>query len=117
MALQEMFETLAGRLGSSATVRNVYGEPIPVGDRTIIPVAKVGFGFGGGAAPARAGEEQEPHAREGGGGGGAGAKPVGVIEVTPQGTRFIETGSSRKLITIAAVSFAAGILVSWISRR
>lgn len=115
MPLQEMFEALAARLGSSITARNVYGEPITIGEKTIIPVAKVGFGFGGGAAPARAGEE--PHAREGGGGGGAGAKPIGVLEVTPQGTRFIETGSSRRLIAVAAASFMAGVVASRISRR
>ena len=41
-------ETLATRLGQTATVKNVYGEPIIAGDKTIIPVALVMYGFGGG---------------------------------------------------------------------
>ncbi|HVZ19922.1 MAG TPA: hypothetical protein VG871_02605 [Vicinamibacterales bacterium] len=48
------------------TARRVFGDPIAVGDTTIIPVAKV-RGGGGGAV--------------GGGGFGVDAKPVGVFAV------------------------------------
>ena len=41
-------ENLATRLGQTATVKNVYGEPIVAGDKTIIPVAQIMYGFGGG---------------------------------------------------------------------
>jgi len=41
-------ETLAQRLGQTATVKNVYGEPVAAGDKTIIPVAQIIYGFGGG---------------------------------------------------------------------
>jgi uncharacterized spore protein YtfJ len=35
-------------LGSSATVKAVFGEPVHAAGRTVIPVAKVAYGFGGG---------------------------------------------------------------------
>ena len=41
-------ENLAQRLGQTATVKNVYGDPVVAGDKTIIPVAQIIYGFGGG---------------------------------------------------------------------
>ena len=44
-----MFDKLIDRIGdvqSKATVRTVFGDPMEVHGRTIIPVAKVRFGFG-----------------------------------------------------------------------
>lgn len=38
-------ENIATRLGQSATVKNVYGEPVVAGDKTIIPVAQVALGL------------------------------------------------------------------------
>ena len=72
-----------------------YGEPVTVGERTVIPVGKVrargGMGFG--ASP---GSEGEGPAGAGGsapgtGGGGAGllnASPLGYIEITDDGSSF-----------------------------
>ena len=44
-----MFDRLIDRIGDvqgKATVRTVFGDPMQVHGRTIIPVAKVRFGFG-----------------------------------------------------------------------
>ena len=48
MAGDEMLEKLGESLGSKATVKSVFGEPIQAAGKTIIPVAKVFYGFGGG---------------------------------------------------------------------
>jgi uncharacterized spore protein YtfJ len=84
MNLHQLFESLAGRVSASASVRNVYGEPIVAGNRTVIPVAQVRYGFGGGGGRKK-GDDDEG----GGGGGGVSAKPSGALEITPAGTRFI----------------------------
>jgi uncharacterized spore protein YtfJ len=34
-------ENLAARLGASSNYKNVYGEPVIAGDKTIIPVQKL----------------------------------------------------------------------------
>ena len=49
MNIQQFLETLAERVSASASVNSVYGEPVVVGNRTVIPLAsfKYGFGFGG----------------------------------------------------------------------
>ena len=49
MNILEGFQSILDRLGNSASVKNVYGEPIVAEGKTIIPVAKVGYGFGGGS--------------------------------------------------------------------
>ena len=40
-------ENLATRLAQIAMVKNVYGEPIVSGDKSIIPVEQIFYGFGG----------------------------------------------------------------------
>src|SRR5437867_10276811 len=84
---------LAERVSGSASVDVVYGESRQVGDKTVIPVAKVeyffGAGAGGGVGPAN---DNGAKMGRGGGGGGAGVvrvRPIGVLEVTTDGTRMV----------------------------
>ena len=91
-------ENLATRLGQSATVKNVYGEPIVAGDKTIIPVAQIMYGFGGGydygkkpkkfSMQENVSEEdaEKKNIGEGlGGGGGIVARPKGVYQISKCG--------------------------------
>ena len=48
MSVPEILKTIADGFQSSATVKNVYGEPISKGDTTVIPVARLSYAFGGG---------------------------------------------------------------------
>ena len=73
MELKPVFQEIAEQLKSSASVKNVYGEPILAGGKVIVPVAKIAYGFGGGTGKKENGQEGE------GGGGGVAAKPVGVV--------------------------------------
>jgi uncharacterized spore protein YtfJ len=110
VTLPTLFRDVIERLVSGVGVRTVYGEPIQAGDRTIVPVARVGFGFGGGGGShPRPGEDGD----EGGGGGGGGStRPVGVVEITPAGTRFVPIHDRRAL----AGAFAVGVLVGLLLR-
>ncbi|AZQ38839.1 sporulation protein [Streptomyces cyaneochromogenes] len=71
-------ERLADKLGGSASVTAVYGEPVTSDGITVIPVAKIAYGFGGGAG--RSVEGGKVGDGEGGG-GGVEAKPLGYIEI------------------------------------
>ncbi len=103
--VQPMLKSMADRLAESAHVKRVYGDPVTVGERTVIPVARVRYGFGGGAGrKSGAGDEG------GGGGGGVVAAPVGVVEITPQGTRFIAIPDWRRIAAIAALGVVLGML-------
>lgn len=104
MTHSEILQLLADRLGASATVKNVFGEPITAAGKTIVPVASVAYGFGGGSGA----REEKEHG--GGGGGGVRATPTGVVEITERCTRFIPTDVNRKLAFAALAGFALGIV-------
>jgi uncharacterized spore protein YtfJ len=109
MNVHELLQTMSDSLAASASVKNVYGEPVTVGARTVIPMAQVRYGFGGGG-----GKKNESDG--GGGGGGMIAKPTGVLEITPEGTRFIAFEDTRKVITAVATGLALGALIVTLTR-
>lgn len=97
-------------LGEHASVQSVYGDPIEVGDKMIVPVARVGYGFGGGFG--RGDDAGESGSGEGGGGGGGvSAKPVGVVEVDRDETRFVSFGDRRRAGLAVLVGFVLGLLL------
>lgn len=96
MQLEDIFQAIED-MREKASVNAVYGEPVTVGAKTIIPVAdiKYGFGLGYGEGAAEGGEQEEPPpsgrggpppgGRGGGAGGGVAARPVAVLEITDEG--------------------------------
>ena len=80
MDFQELFRSLVNQAGA----KTVYADPISSEGRTIVPVARVRCGFGGGS-----GKKARQDGEGGGGGGGFVSKPVGFIEISAQGTRFV----------------------------
>jgi len=111
MSIKDFFDSLSERLHGGASVKAVYGEPIETQGKTIIPVAKVMYGFGAGYGEQKE-DKKEGSDREGGGAGaGVRAKPVGVIEVTEEGTRFIPCCDGRKYAALLALGFLAGFLI------
>lgn len=111
MSLREFIEPLAERLGDSATVKTVYGEPVEARGKTIIPVARVAYGLGGGSEVKKGEEENE---EEAGGGGGVRVNPIGVLEVTNERTRFIRIGLGPKIAAAVLTGVIAGY---WIRKR
>lgn len=112
MSIEQFFKSVIDHLHSSASVKTIYGEPIVVDGRTVIPVARVSYGFGGGEGTKKkgTGEEQEAERTGEGVGGGVRATPVGVVEITQKDTRLIPFGDKRKL----AVALIAGLFLGFI---
>jgi uncharacterized spore protein YtfJ len=108
MDIVELLRGLAERLGTSASVKTVYGEPVTSGDRTIIPMAKVRYGFGGGGGR----DHKEGGASGAGGGGGVAVQPFGLVEITPAGTRIVRFHQLEKLAAAAVAGFLLGVLIS-----
>ncbi len=102
--VQGLLDVVA-ELKEKADVNAIFGEPVTVGERTIIPVAKVGYGFGVGfgydsSPDDDEGEGESEAAGESGGGGSSGgvqARPFAVIEVTPDGMRVESIVDEQKL--------------------
>jgi uncharacterized spore protein YtfJ len=112
MSIQQLLENLAERVSASASVKNVYGDPVVVGNRTVIPAAQVRYGFGaGGGRPKRDGAEAG-----GGGGGKVMAHPCGALEISTDGTRFIEFGDQRRTGIALALGFVLGAAVVALTR-
>jgi hypothetical protein len=92
--------------------RLCFGRPVQLKNRTVIPVASVrtagGWGFG-----------NDEHGQRGGGGGGAlDARPVGFIEISPEGTRFERIDDGRAALrAIAAGSLALLVAGRLLTRR
>jgi len=121
MSATDMLEKIGDKLGSTATVKAVYGDPIHAEGKTVVPVAKVAYGFGAGFGSghgrhAAGGDSSEgKHGEGGGGGGGVRAFPAGALEITADETRFVPFTDLRPL----AVAFAAGLILGGLllSRR
>ncbi|PKK84225.1 MAG: sporulation protein [candidate division Zixibacteria bacterium HGW-Zixibacteria-1] len=68
--VSEILKDIVGELKDIANSQTVVGDPITVGDKTVIPVVKISVGFGAGG-----GQGETPDKGGGfGGGGGGGAK-------------------------------------------
>lgn len=109
-------------MAQSASVKNVFGEPVQAGDKTIIPVAQVAYGVGGGhgqgkkkmnnqkmyAEPGELNDNDKVVGEGGGVGGGIHAKPKGVYEITPTSARFIPASNTKQLLMVAGIAFMVG---------
>lgn len=110
MSLKDFFGTIVDRLKDSAQVGTVFGEPMRLEDRTIVPVAKAAFGFGSGRLLQT--DEASPNSTADQGAraaGGTATTPMGVLEITSQGTRFVPIPDNNPAKVVAA--FAAGLIL------
>jgi uncharacterized spore protein YtfJ len=105
--IDELFVRLE-ELQASASVDAVFGQPVTVGDKVIIPIARVTYGFGVGFGEATGPEAEESDGGAGGGeGGGMGVRPLGVVEITPEHT------SVEPIVNEQAVTLAGMLLGAW----
>ena len=83
MNVVDLLRSLGDHLAGSATVNDVFGQPVSAGERTVIPIARISYSFGGGG-----GSRADQSAGDGGGGGGGiSARPCGALEISPDGAR------------------------------
>ena len=113
--MTDVFDTIESAtktLRERLSVTTTYGEPVSRNGVTVIPVSKVSFGFGGGGGsgvdPASDGDEAAVKTGTGSGGamgGGGVVEPLGYIEITDAGTRWVplEPPRAEVLLRILAV--------------
>ena len=103
----ELIEQIGEKVGRSAQVSTIFGEPVERQGVTVIPVAKARFGFGGGGGQ---GSRDEGSGGGGGGGGGAGyVSPVGYIEVREHGAEFKRITTRADLLALAVAGSLAAL--------
>jgi len=85
--LEKILKATLGEIEKILSTKGVVGEPITVGDNTIIPLSSIGFGFGAGAGGGKEVEKVDRSGEGGGSGGGGGIKPVAVVIINADGVR------------------------------
>lgn len=105
-----MIEEMLNRLGQvhdRASVRTVFGDPLQVDGRTIVPVAKVQYGLGFGMGRKEKEKEEEAGGEGGGGGAGVSIRPIAVLEISGQETKV------KPVVDVTRLALAGMLLAAW----
>ena len=122
--MPDVFDTIESAmqmLRERLSVTTVYGDPVTADGITVIPVSKVSFGFGGGGGSAPRGVSDETLAgngdaairaglRTGGMGGGGMVEPLGYIEISKAGSRWVPLEPPRAEIFLRLLAIAPALL-------
>jgi uncharacterized spore protein YtfJ len=109
--VSDTLETIRSGIAERLSAHTAFGEPVQNGNVTVIPVAKVAMGFGAGGGIG----EDAHHSDNGGSGGGIGGggggggivNPLGFIEVTDTGSRWVPLEAPPTELAIRALTIAA----------
>lgn len=82
--VESLVKTTLGQIEKVLGSKTVIGEPIKIGDTTLIPLLSVGFGFGGAAGT----DSKKSEGSGGGGAAGGGIKPIAIIVIDQNGARI-----------------------------
>jgi uncharacterized spore protein YtfJ len=98
-------------LQKNANVNAVFGKPVKVGEKVVIPIASVSYGFGGGFGGGQGRAKDQASA---GGGASVSARPLAVAEITTESLHIEPVVDEQK---VALVGILAGAWsVFWIAR-
>ena len=89
----DILKGVVGELREIAKSETVIGEPVTVGDRTIIPVVKISVGFGAGGG--QGDSEKKGTGFGGGGGGGAKIEPFAFIIIDKDDVKLLPAGKAK----------------------
>ena len=76
MSVEDLIRTVMQEFRHIVKTETVVGDPVVVGDTTIVPVSKISFGFGAGG-----GKDESSKGGGSGTGGGASVEPMGFIVI------------------------------------
>ncbi len=88
--VEKLLRTTADELEKMLSSKTVMGEPITVGDATIVPLRSAGFVFGSAGGGGKGGEaaKGEGEGAAGGSAGAGGVRPVAVLIIDKDGVRI-----------------------------
>ena len=105
--LPNMLQDTISKIREMVDVNNVIGEPISVGDVTIIPVSKVSVGFGGGGSDFASKNPAKQDTPFGGGVGGG-------VKVTPICFLIVKDGNVRMMPVAVPANTTADRIVEMV---
>jgi uncharacterized spore protein YtfJ len=92
--IENMVRTTLNQIEKVLSSKTVVGEPITVGDTTLIPLLSMGFGFGAAGGGGKGDAKQAAEGAKGGTGGGGGMRPIAIIVIDKDGVRIEPIKSS-----------------------
>jgi uncharacterized spore protein YtfJ len=108
---EKIVDGVVEKVLSTTGAQTVFGDPVREEHRTVIPVARVTYRFGFGAGTGPAEDPGSPPPGGGGGGGNLVARPVGYIETTADGSRFVPVIDWSQVLTTTLAFAGVGTLV------
>jgi uncharacterized spore protein YtfJ len=88
----DILQAVVGELKDVARSETIIGEPVTVGNKTVIPIVKISFGFGAGGGQ---GDDSKRTGFGGGGGGGARIEPAAFIIMDESGVSQLPAGKGK----------------------
>ncbi len=89
----DILKGVVGELREIARSETIIGEPVTVGDRTVIPVVKITVGFGAGGGQGE--DEKSRSGFGGGGGGGTKIEPAAFIIIDEKGVSLLPVAKGK----------------------
>jgi uncharacterized spore protein YtfJ len=86
--VESLVQTTLGQIEKVLGSKTVIGDPIKVGETTIIPLLSVGFGFGGVGGSGAGDSKKGAEGTGAGGAAGGGIKPIAIIIIDKEGARI-----------------------------
>ena len=120
-AVESLTKTTLEEIEKVLTTRTVVGEPMAIGERTLIPLISVGFGFGAGGGSGKGEAKQKGEGTGGGTGGGAWVRPCAVVIIEKEGVRVepIKGGLSSAIQSIgeSVPHMVENVVDKWVDRK
>ncbi len=89
----DMMSAIVGEIKSIARSETIIGDPVTVGDKTVVPIVKVTAGFGAGGGEGSSGEKQSGFG--GGGGGGVSIEPAAFLVLDGEKVSLLPAKSQK----------------------
>jgi Uncharacterized conserved protein len=111
------FTPFVGNILKNKEVSSVYGEPVSVDGKKVIPVAKIWAAGGGGGGNSRI-SETAGYANGSGGGGCHSIRPLGVYEIDGHKTRFLPAYDLNLLVLmLSLLTFGMALIFKKIVKK
>lgn len=89
----DILKGVVGELREIARSETIIGEPVTIGNRTVIPVVKITVGFGAGGGQGE--DEKSRSGFGGGGGGGTKIEPAAFIIIDEKGVSLLPVAKGK----------------------
>jgi uncharacterized spore protein YtfJ len=110
----DILKGVVGELREISKSETIVGQPITVGNRTVIPIVKISVGFGAGGGQGE--DEKRGKGFGGGGGGGARIEPAAFIIMDDKGVSLLPAVKGKWGDIIDAIPDFARKLSEWKDR-